>query len=364
MFKVRIGYRTIKTAVGTGVAVWLARALELDSYTLAGIITMLGIQPTLKRSISGAVARVFLGFIAVVGSGLLFTVIGYHIPALILFFLLFIPLSVWLKLGEGLVIAAVLILHVFTYEQLTWEIFVNEMLLVIVGCFVALTFNVFMPDMSGKLQGYQQKIEAMYAAILRQVADRVRTGNRGEGDANDLTAELESARELLRDAKRVAQLDKENDFFLRKRNCQEDYCDYLDIRRQQFYELERMVNILQTIHDSVPNSELVAAFIDKVAARAEAAADGGRSVRGAESSAADEERLTSKGKSPTKDEELSAPCGELMEAFADLYDHFRQGELPVTREEFELRSSLFHLLRVTSHYLRWEHLLGETGEGA
>ena len=48
MFK--IGYRTVKTALGTTLAIVLAQLLGLDNFPSAGIITIFCIKATKKKS--------------------------------------------------------------------------------------------------------------------------------------------------------------------------------------------------------------------------------------------------------------------------------------------------------------------------
>ncbi len=50
----KIGYRTIKTAVGTPIAISIAQFLELENFVTAGILTMLCIQPSRKQSVDSA----------------------------------------------------------------------------------------------------------------------------------------------------------------------------------------------------------------------------------------------------------------------------------------------------------------------
>ncbi|MGB6409277.1 MAG: aromatic acid exporter family protein, partial [Planococcus donghaensis] len=52
-----IGYRTMKTALGVAIAIYLAQLLQLDYYVSAGILTILCIQPTKKKSIRAAFSR-------------------------------------------------------------------------------------------------------------------------------------------------------------------------------------------------------------------------------------------------------------------------------------------------------------------
>lgn len=52
--KFSIGYRTIKTAVGTAVSILIAQKLGLDNFASAGILTILCIQVTKKKSLRTA----------------------------------------------------------------------------------------------------------------------------------------------------------------------------------------------------------------------------------------------------------------------------------------------------------------------
>ena len=76
MFK--IGYRTAKTALGTTLAIMLAQFLGLDNYTSAGIITILCIQVTKKKSLKSSWARFLACLIAMIFSFVFFEGIAYH----------------------------------------------------------------------------------------------------------------------------------------------------------------------------------------------------------------------------------------------------------------------------------------------
>ena len=91
MFK--IGYRTLKTALGTA-PIYLAQLLHLQNFASAGIITILCIQITQKRSLLVLICRLFIGdrlFIC------LFGLIGYYPFAIGILLVLFIPTTVVLK---------------------------------------------------------------------------------------------------------------------------------------------------------------------------------------------------------------------------------------------------------------------------
>lgn len=55
----RIGFRTIKTAIGVSISILLAQALQLEYYTAAGILTLLCIQKSRKQSTQAVISRFF-----------------------------------------------------------------------------------------------------------------------------------------------------------------------------------------------------------------------------------------------------------------------------------------------------------------
>ncbi|HEY4532268.1 MAG TPA: aromatic acid exporter family protein, partial [Kurthia sp.] len=57
--KFSIGYRTLKTAIGIAISIGLASLLHLEYYTSAGILTILCIQTTKRKSIHAIYTRVF-----------------------------------------------------------------------------------------------------------------------------------------------------------------------------------------------------------------------------------------------------------------------------------------------------------------
>ena len=95
MFK--IGYRTLKTALGTTLAIVLAQILGLENFASAGIITILCIKATKKKSVQASVSRIIACLIAMGYSTLLFEIFGYHAVTIGLILLFFIPTTV--KLG-------------------------------------------------------------------------------------------------------------------------------------------------------------------------------------------------------------------------------------------------------------------------
>ena len=65
MKKFSIGYRTLKTAIGAAVAIAIAQYFDLQFFTAAGILTILSIQPTKRKSLHAVYTRIVSTFIGI-----------------------------------------------------------------------------------------------------------------------------------------------------------------------------------------------------------------------------------------------------------------------------------------------------------
>lgn len=66
--KFRIGYRTIKTALGTTLSILLAQTIGLNNFASAGILTILCIKPTKVKSVKASWDRVLACLMAMLFS--------------------------------------------------------------------------------------------------------------------------------------------------------------------------------------------------------------------------------------------------------------------------------------------------------
>lgn len=74
----RIGFRTIKTAVGMALGVIIAKLLGLDNYASSAILVVLCIKDTKMHSVHAIISR-FVSCIIAIGFGaLIFPLLGQH----------------------------------------------------------------------------------------------------------------------------------------------------------------------------------------------------------------------------------------------------------------------------------------------
>ncbi|MBU7593425.1 aromatic acid exporter family protein [Metabacillus halosaccharovorans] len=306
MFK--IGYRTVKTALGTTISIILAQFIGLEYYTSAGIITILCIQVTKKKSLRSSWERFLACSLAMIFSFIFFEGIAYHPLIIGLLLLLFIPATVIVKATQGIVTSTVVIFHLFSTNHITIQVIGNEFLLVTIGIGVALVMNLYMPSVEKKLKNYQIQIEDNLASIFHEIElYLVQKDRKWDGKEITITAQL------INEAKTLAFRDVEN-HFLRHENS---YYHYFKMREKQFEIIERVIPSITSIHIAVEQSKMIADFLHEL--------------------------------------KVNIHPGNTAHKFLvqllNMKNSFEEMDLPKTREEFEARAALYHFVREMEQYL-------------
>ncbi|MBT2660900.1 aromatic acid exporter family protein [Bacillus sp. ISL-45] len=306
--KFRIGYRTLKTALGTAVSIIIAQNLGLENYVSAGILTILCIQVTKKRSLQASWHRFLACIIAMAFSAVFFEGIAYHPIVIGLLLLFFIPTVVMFKAKEGVVTSSVIIMHIYSAEKFTGQLLLNELGIITIGIGVALIMNLYMPSVDNKLEEYQREIEAQFKKIFSEITLYLR-----KNDSNWDGRELTETATLIEKAKALAIQDVEN-HFLRDENL---YYQYFRIREKQFEIIERVLPSITSIPQHVEQANIVAEFVESL----------------------------SKGIHPGNTVLI------YLEKLMRMKTEFENMELPKTREEFEARAALLHFVNEMEQFL-------------
>ncbi|WP_027407713.1 aromatic acid exporter family protein [Anoxybacteroides tepidamans] len=304
----KIGYRTIKTAIGAAISISLAQHLGLKNFASAGIITLLCIQVTKKKSLQTAWARFVACVVAIVFSFAFFKGIAYHPLTVGLLLLFFIPTTVWMKVTEGIATSSVVILHFYAAKRFTMEMVVHELLLITIGIGVALIVNMYMPSVENKLKEQQRIVEDLFRIIFKEIVKYLRT-NESDWDGKELML----AADVLREAKMMALRNVENHFW---RN-EEGYYHYFRMRERQLEIIERVLPLVTSLTYTVEQRIEVADFIDQLS-------------------------------------DAIHPGNTADRFLCQLHQMKKQAEtmpLPKTREEFEERAALLHLVKELEQYL-------------
>ena len=298
----KIGLRTIKTVIASVLAILIATQLHLLYATAAGIIAILSVGNTKKTSLKSGLGRVLSLGLAIILSFICFTTLGFHTWAFGVFLLVFIPLSVRFNLADAIVVNSVLITHFLVEKSFSWQMILNETLLMTIGVGLALLLNLYMPDNEKQLKEDIKAIEEDFRTIIFAMAAHLNLEKIAPLD--DACLDLRSK---LRAALNQAHIHQKNQWI-----SEEDYySEYFSMRLAQLRILRDMVNLLIEI-------DIDGLFVDEL-----------RKVL----------MSTAENFAEENDGKL------ILWQIEAVYQNYRQKPLPQTREEFENRALLFQFLQ-------------------
>ncbi|HSL85406.1 MAG TPA: aromatic acid exporter family protein [Bacteroidales bacterium] len=313
-----VGYRTLKTAIGATLAIIIAEYVGLDYAVSAGVITVLSVQSTKRKSIEMALRRVGSTTLALLIAALLFTLLGYSPVTFGLFLLLFIPSAAALNLHDGIVLSTVLVTHLLIEESIAQYWIMNEYGLLFIGAGIALILNIYMPSIERDIREAQRNVEKLIKEILMGFSRDMLT------QSVDVTEE-----------KRFKELDQTLKYgFERSQSLSSNYLSesyvyyvrYMEMRIKQFEVLRQMREHLGRVDRYYEQYKMVAALTELVSFQFN---------------------------------ELNT-AEELISDLNGYLEIFRGQELPKTREEFENRSSMYQYVRDLQNLLEIKKEFADT----
>lgn len=286
-------YQALKMVVGAFVATIISDLLHLEYSVTAGIIVILSIQPTKQLSIKNAVKRVTASLIGLAITTGLMALFGHTLWMFILSLLIFIPIAFLIKVEDGIVLASVLMSHILVQESLYYAL--NSIYILLVGVGIALLVNLYMPS---EKRIIVKEIEAIDDALRQQIR-RVVTQ---EGSHKTI---FEAMDHLIETAIARIQKDSQN----RLLRVADLNIHYVTMRREQVYHLKQIDEDLGRVKKT-QFKKPIEAFLLEVS--------------------------NAIGKV-----NMAAP---LRIKLNELREFYKNSKLPESREEFEERAILFHIL--------------------
>lgn len=305
----KIGLRTVKTAISATLASIVAQSLGLLYPTSAGIISILSVTNTKKTSIYTGFYRLVSLAIATVIAMVCFSILGFNAIAFGIYLILFIPVTVYFKLSDGIVVSSVLVTHYWIEKTLSWQIIGNEFLLMIIGVGFALLVNSYMPSIEKRLKNDQRLIEEMFREILTEMSEYLNQ----EQQEFQLINQCDELKEMIKKSEQWAKEHTENqlvspDYY---------YIEYFTMRKIQRKLLKEMLMILQ-----------------KISVEPEQVANIGQLLQ-----------LTGATFSESNDGKV------ILNKIDSVYKEYKEKELPKSREEFENRANLFQFLQIFQSFI-------------
>lgn len=298
----KIGLRTMKTAIAAILSMLVASALDLLYAPAAGIIAILSVGNTKRSSLYIGLGRLASLAIATIISFFCFTILGYNAWAFGVYLLLFIPLSAKWHLTDGIVVNSVLVTHYMMEQSYSFFLLKNELLLMCIGVGFALLFNLYMPNIENQLKEDQKKIEQTFRELLTDLASELNQPFSGK-----LSKRCEDLLLFIREGQSRAQMYQENQW--QAENMY--YEEYFSMRRTQVRLLLDMIKLLKGIR--------------------------------VEEILVEDLRILLEYTAETFDEENDGQA--ILKRINLVYDVYRSKTLPKNREEFENRAQLFQFLQ-------------------
>ncbi|CAM2787848.1 aromatic acid exporter family protein [Paenibacillus sediminis] len=305
-----MGFRVIKTAIATLLAVMIAGAFGFKGATSAGILAILGVDVTRKRSLRTVTARFFASLLGLFFAFMLFAIFGFHFWVLALYILAAFPVITKAGFKEGIVTSSVVVFHVFTRAELSVQSLLTEIWLLIIGLGCAMIVNlIYMPKAESELMKIRTQVDDIYSIIFKQIAVTLRNPEY-VWDGHEII----EAGEIIQQGLTMAKKALENQLV----SPNEKWNIYFYMRRQQLDSIQNMMQLISQVYQKTPQCEFVSELF---------------------------EQLSIDVKNP-------AYTGTTEKLLIKLEQDFKLMDLPATREEFEIRSALLQLCRELSHYLK------------
>ena len=305
---------TVKIAAGSCISILLAEYMRLNFVSSAGIITLLSILTTKWATVKLAVNRVLSFVVTVCISKIAFWNSGSNWMNYFLFLLLLVGISLALKWRDTISVNAVIGTHFMETHNFGYTAILNELLLVILGISVALLLNFIQNnrDKEKQLKNDMRYIEQIIQQSLDKIAGYLRH-QKSEGNVWDDIISLE---QYLSDALDRACRYQNNTFV----SHPEYYINYIEMRNKQTNILHNLHYEIKKIREIPEQAKKIADYIEYLSVYVL---------------------------------EKNIPEKQLF-ALEEMKKKFRQDRLPQTREEFEGRAVLYHIMMDLEEFLMFK----------
>ncbi|WP_178019438.1 aromatic acid exporter family protein [uncultured Paenibacillus sp.] len=304
-----MGFRVIKTAIATLMAIFIADFAGVAGANSAGLLAILGVDVTRKRSLASISARFFASILGLLLAFGVFYFLGFHTWVLAIYILIAFPLIARAGFKEGIVTSSVVVFRVFGGAEISWHVLLTQVELLVIGLGSAMVVNfLYMPKTEDKLLDTRHEVDALFSRIFQEIAASLRDPYR-LWDGKELT----DAARLVEEGHAIAKRAAENQMI----SPNEAWTAYFIMRKEQLSRIEGMLELISQVYQRMPQGEFAAVLFDRLSV-------------------------------DVNQEEYTGITEQML---AELEEEFKKMELPSTREEFEIRSAILQLCRELSLYL-------------
>lgn len=311
-----------RLALASSLAIYIADILHLQFSTQAGVICLFTMLTTSKDTLKLSVARLLSFIVTFVAAWFTF----HHISSQWIAFGVYIFVTVFFSemYGWGAALSANVVAgcHFLSVENFTTDIIINEFYIVLTGMTFAILFNLYR-DTGGIKAELEKNIEAVQEKmqiVLEEMAEYLYT----QGEDRDVWPILDDLQTFLEKSILKASEYEGNSF-------EEDakyYVRYFEMRRSQCAILINLHEELTKIKYIPKQSAIIIDYLHYLRVFVT---------------------------------EMNVP-DQQIDNLHEVFERMKKEDLPVTREEFESRAVLFHVLMDLADFLNTKKRFIESGD--
>lgn len=306
----RMALKALKIAVGSCAAIVIAQFFRLQYATSAGIITLLTVQNTRKDTIQLTIERLWSFLLSILLIFVCFHYTGSRGWVSYGIYILLMVVSCYhFEWANTISVNAVMGTHYLMTPDYSLNFALNELFLVLIGTGLALALNWKMPSYLKAIREDIRKIEDDMQQVLRELAHFLEGYRSGEHVWFDLDmVEAHLHRGLERAHEQAHNTTSEADLY---------YIEYMEMRLQQCAMLQNLRGHVRRLQEMPRQGVMVSRYLKYLAQYVH------------------EENIPD----------------EQMEKLQQIMDQMKTEALPKTREEFENRAVLYHVLMDLEEFL-------------
>lgn len=304
-----MGLRIIKTAAATFLAILVASWVGLPAPLNAGLLAILGVDVTIKRSIRVVSERFGASVVALILGCVMFYVLGFKFYVLPLYILIAFPLLVKLRMKDGILPSTVAVFHIFVAQSITVSTVTHEVISVGIGLGAATIVNfIYMPSLEQDLLRLRDRVDQLFADIFNEIEKNLL-------DHQYLWCgkEILDANQVVQQGITLARRGLDN----RLLHTNQGWYIYFMMRQQQLQSIERMLGLLSYVLESLPQNAQTASLFAVL----------------------------------SEDVKIKYYTGHSEEKLRQFIEAAKEMPLPETRAEFEIRSALLQMCRELEQFL-------------
>lgn len=307
----RIFMSTTKIAVGTSAAIYIAEHFYLQNASSAGIIALLTLAATKWGTIKLSLIRILTFAITVIITGLLFRHISSTWLAYGLFIFLIASLGEFTGWQGTLSVNAVIASHFLISEDYSISFILNEFLLISIGIAVAVILNLFHGNHSHKKRiiSYMRDTERSLRIVLGEVSIYLSHKTMERDVWDDIVSLEKKLKSYIEEAYRY----QDNTFHSHPGY----YINYFEMRLRQCNVLHNLHYEIKKIRGIPKESTIISTFVIYLMEHVEEQND------------------------PT----------EQLDKLNSMLETMKKEPMPETREEFESRAILYHIMMDLEDFL-------------